>query len=399
MRRQLLHWLNSALAAVDARACTLAGMRGMPPGPWAVLALGKAALGMAFGARDALGDDMCSALVIGPDEPEVPLPGSWRFCRGAHPVPDARSVAAGDTIERWLTALAPDLPLLVLLSGGGSALAELPVAGMHVPQLQKLNRWLLASGLDIARMNAIRGRFSRLKHGGLLRLAGRRRVRGLCISDVPGDCIADIASGPLSFEAPAWPDVQMPAWLRELHANLPLPERGAVSAGTETRIVARNADACAAVALAATHLGLPCRVRTDLVGDAEAVGRRIVRELRNAAPGVYVYGGETVVQLPGNSGRGGRNQQLALAAALEMDGSESLLLLAAGTDGIDGNTEDAGALVDGNSVVRMREAGIDPRAALESANSNPALAVAGDVIHTGATGTNVGDIVIAWKGA
>ncbi len=396
-RRQLLRWMTVALEAVEPSRCVAAALRDFPAGPVAVLALGKAATGMARGAHGALAEQIKETLVLAPETSRDAALADWRFVPGDHPLPGRRSLLAGEAIESWLRGLEEELHLLVLLSGGGSALAELPVAGMTLEKLQAMNRWLLASGLDIHSMNAIRARFSRLKQGGLLRLAGRRSVTGLLVSDVPGDRIAGIASGPLSPQVSAWPQGVLPDWLRYLHANLPWPSREPAEAAAGLRIVARNADALDAVAKSAAAENVQLVSRDELAGDARETGSRIARQLREGSQGLYLFGGETSVRLPETPGRGGRNQQLALAAAQEIAGRQDIYLLALGTDGVDGNTEDAGALVDGGTVERIRDAGLEPSGCLAAANAGAALAAAGDVIHTGPTGTNVADIVIGLK--
>lgn len=389
--------MDAALAAVDPSHCVAAALCEFPTERVAVLALGKAATGMSLGARDALNERIERALIIAPQIPDETFPVGWQFQAGDHPLPDANSLQAGDAIESWLRELEPELHLLVLLSGGGSALAELPVPGMTLANLQGMNRWLLASGFDIHAVNAIRARFSRLKQGGLLRLAGKRGVAGLVISDVPGDRVESVASGPLSPESRQWPNVVLPDWLQILHANLPRPLQESPEAIAELRIVARNDDALDAIEQRASKENVSCVMREALSGDAEEAGIRIGKHLREGRPGLYLFGGETSVRLPKKPGRGGRNQQLALAAAQEIAGVENIHVLAFGTDGIDGNTGDAGALVDGETIERVRAAGLEPYECIATANANAALTAAGDVIHTGPTGTNVADIVLALK--
>lgn len=398
-RNLLLHWMSGALAAVEPSRCVATALPDHPGDRIAVLALGKAATGMALGAHAALGERVERALVIAPRIPLEPLPNGWQVLAGDHPLPGSNSLAAGAAIESWLHALEPEQPLLVLLSGGGSALAELPVAKMALPDLQAVNRWLLASGLDIHDINRVRARFSRLKQGGLLCLAGNREVSGLVMSDVPGDDIADVASGPLSPKDVEWPDTGLPDWLRGLHATLPMPPGDFPETKTNLRIIARNADALDAIEKRVEAENISMVFRGGLSGDAETAGTGIAKRMLQGPQGVYLLGGETSVRLPGSPGKGGRNQQLALGAARVIAGRDDLFLLAFGTDGIDGNTEDAGALVDGGTLERVRDAGMNAADSLARADSNPALAAAGDVIHTGPTGTNVADLVIGLKTA
>lgn len=398
-RRQLLAWANAALAAVNPGDRVAAALKNRPPRRVAVLALGKAAAGMMRGAETVLGAGIERALLVAPAPLSIPLQPQWEFHPGDHPLPGANSLAAGEAVAAWLRELEAGLPLLALISGGGSALAESPVPGMTLANLQRLNRWLLASGLDIHRINQVRSRFSQLKRGGVLRFAGKREIIALLISDVPRDDVVDIASGPLSPVPFAWPEESLPEWLRRLHAELPMPAANGPSSSANIRIVARNADALDAAAQAAEKAGVACVTRGALSGAAADAGAAIARQILEGPAGVHLFGGETTVRLPRAAGRGGRNQQLALAAAREIAGEKHVLLLALGTDGIDGNTQDAGALVDGGTFGRIRDAGLDASECLASANSNAALAAAGDLIHTGPTGTNVMDIVIALKTA
>lgn len=395
-RQRLLRWMDAALGAVDPAARVAAALQRSAPERAFVLALGKAAARMAAGAERALGDHITGGMVIAPLPPES-LPERWRFRKGGHPVPDGNSLQAGQAMETALQDLEPGIPLLVLLSGGASALAELPVEGLALSDLQRVNRWLLGSGLDIHSVNAVRARFSRLKRGGLLRLAGARKVSALVISDVPGDRVADIASGPLSPQAINWPDIEIPAWLARLHARLPVAPVFESAMPPDIRLVACNADSLDAVEHRAGQENVPLVLRETLSGDAGNAGREVGRRLRGGPPGLYLFGGETSVRLPAAAGLGGRNQHLALAGALEISGDENLFLLAVDSDGIDGNTGDAGALVDGGTVGRIRDEELDPAACLAMADSNSALAAAGDVIQTGPTGTNVADIVIGLR--
>ncbi|HEX6928223.1 MAG TPA: DUF4147 domain-containing protein [Gammaproteobacteria bacterium] len=392
-----MRWIQAGLSAVEPAARVAHALRGQSVEKCALLAVGKAAGGMASGAESALKGRVASALVIGSGPLRHPLPDKWRYMTGDHPVPGKNSLAAGRAARRFVENLEPGAPLIVLLSGGGSALMEIPVPGLLLPELQAINRCLLASGMDIGRMNDIRARFSMLKRGGLLRLAGERRVTGLIMSDVPQDRVADIASGPLSPEPFCWPAEKLPQALQDWHERLPMPPSDPPLAIPDIEIIGRNADALAAIAQQVEDDGFAVAERRSLSGDAVEAGTGIAARLRNGPPGVYLHGGETTVRLPDSHGRGGRNQQLALAAANTLAGSNDVLLLAFATDGIDGNTEDAGALVDGGTVDRIREAGLEARACLAAADSNAALAAAGDIIHTGPTGTNVMDIVIGWK--
>jgi hydroxypyruvate reductase len=375
-RRLLLQLLQSGLAAVDGRSCTRRALLQRPPeGPVAVFAVGKAAAAMTLGAADALGTRLRSALVITRTGHAAALAHALPtalLIEAAHPVPDASSLRAGAVLRDAVSTLGDDVSPLFLISGGSSSLVEVLREGVSLAELQRCNAEGLAQGIAIAELNARRSGLSRLKGGGLTAQLRGRTALALFISDVPHDDPAVIGSGLLG----------------------PGRDRDAV----QRQIIASADTLRAAVVAQARSQGLSAReMRPRFSGDALAVAAECVRQLRDAADPVLVWTGESTVELPPRPGRGGRNQHLALAAALAVAGSADLLLLAAGTDGTDGNSEDAGALVDGASCARMAAEGLDAATALTQADAGTALAASGDLIHTGPTGTNVGDLVIGMR--
>jgi len=394
-----LELLRAALAAVDGESAVRRALTAQSlPGPCHVIALGKAAAAMALGARSVLGARLERALVVSrPGHLDDALCGDSRFCclEADHPVPGRRSLAAGRALMDFIEATPRDQSLLFLISGGTSSLVEVPVAGVDGDALARLNDWLLGAGLDIAAMNRIRSALSAIKGGRLALCLAGRPVLGLLISDVPGDDPAVIGSGLLAAGAPSAPWPSLPpelAWVQS-HAQAPLSP--AQVPGFPLRVVASLDQACAAVEAAALERGLPVSRHGEFLrGEAGTQGEALARFLLQAGPGVHVWGGETHVQLPANPGRGGRNQHLALAAARVLAGHEGVRLLAVGTDGSDGNSHDAGALVDGRTVARGEAAGLDVEACLARADSGRFLAECGALIHTGPTGTNVMDLVI-----
>lgn len=342
-------------------------------------AVGKAAAAMWLGAHDALGSALEGGLVVTtsgePRALDAARAAGAEVLIAAHPLPDARSLAAGRALLDGLMALPGDLDPLLLISGGASSLVEVPRAGVSLAELREVAARGLAGGVPIGELNRRRAACSALKGGGLTRALGMRAALALFVSDVPGDDPAVIGSGLLA----------------------PLP-----GDRVERRMVATLPDALRAAAAAAPAqrelAALPVHVDARrLDGEAALAGRRLGSALLEAAPGLYVGGGETTVTLPAAPGRGGRNQHLALAAAGVLRGRSDVALLACGTDGVDGATDDAGALVDGGTWQRVIDGGLDPQTALERADAGTALAAAGDLVHTGPTGTNVGDIVIGLK--
>lgn len=404
-RRLLLDLYAAALGAVEGRQAVRHVLAQYSwDGPAWVVAVGKAAESMTRGTLEVLGERCVGGLLIGRDAPGDPQSlgkQRIRWTIGGHPIPDEGSLAAGAQLLRHLAATPADASLLFLLSGGASSLVEVPVAGVSLDTLQRINRWLLGSGLPIGAMNRVRTAVSRVKGGGLLALLPNRCLRVLAISDVPGDDPGVIGSGllvPRGDLVQSLEDLDLPTWIRDATA-LGLAARPAtLPPSPAVELVARLEDAKQAAAAAAGDLGLPVQVHGGfLEGDASERGRELARLLIMGPPGVQVWGGETTVRLPARPGRGGRNQHLALSAAIEIAGRTDCLLLAAGTDGSDGNTGDAGALVDGGTLERGTLDGLDARDCLARADAGTFLAASGDLIHTGPTGTNVMDLALGLR--
>ncbi|MDB6087333.1 MAG: hypothetical protein JWN85_117 [Gammaproteobacteria bacterium] len=331
---------------------------------------------MALGAHDALGTAIERTLIITKDGHVLPqlaaMPGSEIY-ESAHPVPDERSLAAGARLLRWVDDLPEFVDPLFLVSGGASSLVEVLEPGICLADLERITSQGLAEGIAIGELNARRARLSLIKGGRLAARLNGRIARALFISDVPGDDPAVIGSGLLG-----------PAGVT--------PDR------IERKVVASIDHAIDSVAAAAMELGLEVGLsarRFD--GDVMRLAVRFAHELHLNTSEVRVWGGESTVQLPEHPGRGGRNQHLGLAVARLIAGHSDLLLLAAGTDGTDGSTDDAGALIDAETCARLALVEIDADSCLQRADSGAALAATGDLIHTGPTGTNVGDLVIGLK--
>ncbi|WP_435100020.1 glycerate kinase type-2 family protein [Arhodomonas sp. AD133] len=392
---------HAAIEAVKGRSAVRRWLEDHPlSGEWHVLALGKAGCSMAHGAMDVLGDRVTSGLVVtreGYLDEAITADARFRVVESAHPVPDGRSLEAGRAAVDFLREAPANARFLLLVSGGTSALLELLADEAGAEQLAELNRRLLASGLDIIAMNRIRKRFSRVKGGRLARWLDGREARQLVISDVQGDDPVAIGSGPLVPDPD--PDRSpLQAEFRDLCAEAeapPSPDDPCFSA-LETHLVATNRHARHAAAEEAQRRGYAVTVHDDvfLEGDAVALGRELARTVIDGAPGVHVWGGEPTVVLPREPGEGGRMQALTLAAATELAGHSGCWLLGGGTDGADGPTEAAGAVVDGGTVERGTAYGAPAATALECADAGRYLAASGDLLHTGPTGTNVMDVVI-----
>ena len=387
-------------------------------GPIAVVAIGKAAASMMSGAIAALGTQLDAGLIITKsghcgDIQNVANAGIEKgipCIEAGHPVPDGNSLSAGKALLSFIDHQPLSRTLVFLISGGTSSLVESLPSGVSLADLQKLNEWLLGSGLDIATMNNVRAAISCLKGGRLAKHLGGRKVLNLMISDVPGDETHIIGSGLLSPN----PDLQkplseaqvieLPNWADQLLNELPA-ETVQAPAMTDacfntidTYVIATIKDAKQAAVTVAQSLGYEVILHQEIIrGDALAIGKKLAHTLRDSGPALHIWGGETTVRLPENCGIGGRNQHLALAAATVLDGSSDCWLLAAGTDGSDGSTADAGAMVDGETLSRGSLAGFEAEKALAGANAGAFLAVSGYLVRTGPTGTNVMDLVIGLK--
>jgi glycerate-2-kinase len=313
--------------------------------------------------------------------------------RGRHPVPDARVAERGEALLARAADLPEDAEVLVLVSGGGSALADAPAAGVEVAQLAEVNARLLACGARIDETNAVRASLSRLKAGGLSRALGERRARALVISDVPGHDASIVASGPMSrWRGPALDEVLARPHLAGVLAPA-LRARAAIDEDVRDvplEVVADNDTALRAASEALGRMGREVTRGAPLVGEARTRGVALAREVRAGGFDALVAGGETTVTLRGG-GRGGRNQELALAALIA--GAPGALL-SVGTDGIDGTSDAAGAFVDDEVRNAAAARGLDAHAALADNDSGTFFREADGALITGPTGTNVADLVL-----
>ena len=402
-RDKLLTLYAAALEAVEGRNCVRKYLlnNDLEEKPVVLLAMGKAAAAMAAGACDVLGERVSDGLVVTKEgHADIPLPACLTVLEAAHPVPDERCLEAGQAVIDLVSQLPQDCQLLVLTSGGASALVEALPDGVGLAELAELNRWLVGNGLSIIEMNRIRKSISCLKGGKLAGLLKGQTATNLLISDVPGDDPAFIASGPFYSAAPSPLDTGvLPDWVVAMQQQA---AAGVTVTSQEHEvphhIVASNRIACEAALACARQHDWPAVYHPELLEtDAGDVAVSLANSLATLPAGVHIWGGETTVQLPPEPGRGGRNQHLALVAAQQLAGRDDLWLLAAGTDGTDGPTADAGALVDGGTIERGEAEGLDATECLARADAGTFLEASGDLIHTGPTGTNVMDLVLVWK--
>jgi glycerate-2-kinase len=431
LRAELEALFQAALAAVDpgelvrgalARSGSELRIAGRPLPDHArlvVLAAGKGAAPMAAALEDAAGDRVAAGLVVTKDGYTLPL-RRLPVWEAGHPLPDARSQrAARRALELAAGACSQDV-LIVLLSGGASALLGCPLPGITPAELATTTRMLLGAGLDIEETNAVRKHLVELAGGRLAQRAACQRIELLAISDVAGDRLDVLGSGPCSPDPSRFADALAALERHGLGGRLPRAVREHLEAGlrgereetpkprdpvfhkVHATLLASNRTALEAAGRAARHRGWRTLVvSAELHGEARLAGRRLAALGRAVAPSGRVCllaGGETTVTLRG-SGRGGRSQELALAAAFELSGSAGLALLAAGTDGSDGPTDAAGAFVDAGTLVRAAALGLQARAALDDNDAYGFFDAEGGLLRTGPTRTNVGDLVLLLRAA
>ncbi|RMH17938.1 MAG: DUF4147 domain-containing protein [Acidobacteria bacterium] len=430
LRRHAQALWQAALAAVDPEGLVradLAGREADDPSPDGMggtsqgvqlVAAGKAAAGMVRGARAVLGRRLAGGVVIVPAGQAGEVPEGFAVYEGGHPVPDRGGVAGARAVAELAAGLGGEDRLLLLLSGGGSALMTLPPDGIALDDVVVTTDLLLRAGATIGELNAVRKHLDQLKGGRLARLARPARLDALVLSDVVGDPLEVIASGPASPDPTTFADAVAVLERRGLWDAVPAAVRSYLEAGrrgevaespkpgdpcfdgVEVRIVGSNRMAVAAAREAAEARGYRTLVlTTELSGEAREVGAvlaAIARQVRRygepaAPPACLLAAGETTVTVRGR-GRGGRNQELALAAARGLAGVGGVLLASLGSDGIDGPTDAAGAVASGSTAARAAARGLDPDAALADNDAYPFFAALGDLIVTGPTGTNVMDL-------
>lgn len=382
-----------------------------------VVGAGKAGVPMSRTVEAALGDLIHDGHVIVPHGQGANLEGI-QIHEAGHPVPDAAGVRAGRSVLKVLAGVDEKTLVICLVSGGGSALLVCPVEGVTLEDLQDTNQALLACGATIVEINTLRKHLSAVKGGQLARAAVPAYVLTLILSDVVGDPLDVIASGPTAPDTTSFGDcgaiieryglenLLPPTVLRRLRDGvsgdlMETPKPGDPVFDRVTNVlVANNDSAVRAAAHKADELGYKSFVLSTVIEgetrDVAKVHAAIAHEIRATGrpcepPCCLISGGETTVTLRG-SGRGGRNQEFVLAASLDIDGAEGITVCSVGTDGIDGTTDAAGAIADGQTVARSVAAGLDPYASLEDNDSHTVFTALDDLVVTGPTDTNVMDL-------
>lgn len=416
----------------------LAGLMGCDAGACDVVAIGKASVGMAGAVVDRLGTRVKKGIVLaalGSEAESERLRArspELRVHVVDHPTPTERNVRAAAEVERFVSegaAGGAGTALVVLISGGGSAHLTLPMEGVTLGEIADVSKRLMRAGAEIAELNTVRKHLERLKGGRFAELAGGgdegagyARIVGVVMSDVIGDDLSVVASGPLTPDATTYADAlrvlerrgigrdDAPAVWRHLErgcrgeiAETPKAGAGAFER-VEHRVVGSNAIAVAAACEVVRGMGFEVvEERQDVTGEAAERGRELANRavvLAESGKGTtaIVWGGETTVTVGERGGIGGRNQEFVLAAAerlAEMDAGARIVVMSFATDGVDGPTDAAGAVVNGETWGVMRRMGLDPERALVEHDSHAELEAGGALIRTGPTGTNVNDVMIA----
>lgn len=371
------------------------------PGRLVLIAVGKAGWAMAHAAYEALGGAVDRGVVVtkyGHSEGAI---GGLEICEAGHPVLDENSFAGTRRAAEAVAGLGPDDTVLFLLSGGGSALFEL--SELPLAELQDISRQLLACGAEIGEMNCVRKHLSLVKGGRFAAMCAPARVVSVMLSDIIDDNVSAIASGPTCPD----PTTSGQALAIVEKYGLTLSDRALALLGTETPKETRNCEyhvcgsvrqLCGAAADACARLGYESVVLTDrlscIARDAGSfLGTVAATHARDGKRLAFLAGGETVVKLTG-TGLGGRNQELALAAAKEIAGLDGVVLFSVGSDGTDGPTDAAGGLVDGTTLERLRGAGLSLDSVLQDNDAYHALKAVDGLIFTGPTGTNVNDVAV-----
>jgi len=381
-----------------------------------VVGAGKASGLMAAELEHILGARIEEGVVIIPENQSsfVSLK-RIRLEKSSHPLPARRGVLAARKVLKTLDRVDKRDLVIFLFSGGGSSLMPLPTPGITLYELRNVTALLLNSGADIEEINCVRKHLSQIAGGRLVERTSGAEVISLIVSDVAGDDPASVASGPTVPDPTTFRMARLALERHKIWDSMPSSVRAAIHSGIAGRIketpkpgdsafsrvhnsvIGSNSDACKAAQKALKNLGYQVRYLNEpCTGEARFVGR-ILAELAisNASRGKWavVTGGETTVTLRGK-GKGGRNQELALSAALALEGGRETTLVSFATDGIDGPTEAAGAITDTSTCNRARTLGLNPSEALKSNDSYTIFRTLGDLIVTGPTGTNVNDVMI-----
>ncbi len=398
---------SAAVAAADAKQAIRDNLPTRPPGKTVVVGAGKAAAAMAAAVESTWQAPVTGVVVT--RYGHACACQAINVVEAGHPVPDIQGQNAARHMLELATTLTPQDLLLCLWSGGGSALLTLPYAGVSLEDKQSINRQLLNSGAVISEINCVRKHLSAIKGGRLAKATQGATVESLIISDVAGDDLAVIASGPTTgdptscldaLQIIARYDIQLPDKIRQMlergTSETPFPG-DPIFSNTHHRVIASGERSLnAAITIAESRGFATINLGDRVEGDAQEVARQQAALLRQhinsqpQSPLALFSGGETTVTVQGN-GRGGPNREFLLALALELDGQPQVSALAADTDGIDGSDDDAGAIITPDTLQRANNIGLDASMSLRTNDAGTFFDAIGDNVHTGPTLTNVND--------
>jgi glycerate 2-kinase len=413
--RRFVKWDGDGRLQVAGRAYDLSACKRI-----FIIAIGKASLAMAMSLSEILKDRLDRGIIVAKHiaEGEAGHIAGFELVQGGHPVPNEASLVAGRKVAGLLSELQAEDLVFCLISGGGSALMTLPVEGVTLEEVQQLTHDLLACGATIQEINTLRKHLDRLKGGGMARLAHPAHLTTLILSDVVGSPLDVIASGPTVGDSSTFEEAADILEKYDLPGKMPAAILDVIEKGRRGDIpdTLKPGDACFThvhnVLVGANHLATKAALErakelgfntllltTYLQGEASQAGKvlaSIARQVREsgeplAAPACLVAGGETTVTIRGK-GRGGRNQELALGAVAELAGLSDAFLITLATDGEDGPTDAAGAVVSGDTYQRAARKGVNPAGFLAQNNAYPFFEALGDLLITGSTGTNVNDL-------
>ena len=396
--------VREAIAAVQPDAAVQRALQHMDfPGRVLLVAAGKAAWQMAKAASDCLGSRIENGVVVTKYDHVMGPIANFTCCEAGHPVPDENSFKGTQAALDLVTGLTEKDTVLFLLSGGGSALFEKPLVSGE--ELQDITGQLLACGADIVEINTIRKRLSAVKGGRFAQLCRPAKVEAVILSDILGDPLDMIASGPACPDTSTSED----AWRIRKKYSLKMSDEALKLLDAETPKALDNVhtqingsvrELCSAAADVCKRLGYePVMLTDQLCCQAKEAGGFLASILKtHAGDGrslAYIAGGETVVMLTGGHGLGGRNQEIALAAAKGICGMPGAAVFSVGSDGTDGPTDAAGGYADGDTCRELADHGLSVDAVLQDNDAYHALQKTGGLIMTGPTGTNVNDVAVA----
>ncbi len=408
IRKDVMAIANKALKSVLPETAVKRALKRLnTDGRIVMVSVGKAAWRMAKAAHEILGEKIGKGIVItkyGHCFGEI---GSIELFEAGHPLPDDNSVRATERALEMLRGLTSDDVVLFLLSGGGSALFEKPAEGISLDDIANMTDQLLRCGADIVEINTIRKRLSSVKGGKFALAAMPARIVSLVLSDVLGDRLDSIASGPASPDMTTADEAIYIMEKYQIHTSAFIMKNLKVEtpksfANVTSEIIGSVRTVCNKASEIALSMGYNATILTTVLDcEAREAGRFIAAVAREIAscsrpskrPCAVIFGGETVVHVTG-PGKGGRNQELVFAAARGLHGLKNTVLLSIGTDGTDGPTDAAGGLVDGASYGRLLDAGLDLDDVLKNNDSYNALEEICDLVKTGPTGTNVNDLTV-----